>query len=104
MLQMNGAMFRIWPTWTIFGAVQLLGIAATFFAPLLNLRVAPLLYVLGFYLLLPGSVVGPVLVERFLWGHVSLLQDDLIELFLGIVFNAIVLALVLKVLRAVRRQ
>jgi len=77
--------------WTIFAIVQLTGEVCGWAAPHFLSWPGPALWGSSFIVLLPGDVLGALLIEKLLWqSRLTLFQLSLLEIPVAVAINAAV--------------
>jgi hypothetical protein len=89
----------------IFVAVQIIGLACSWFWHHPYSSASSLLWGVGFFVLLPGNVLGSWLVEKLFWErHLSPLATDLFTVVAVVAVNAIIWLAATKATRAIYRR
>jgi hypothetical protein len=89
----------------IFVAVQIVGLACSWFWHHPYSSASSLFWGVGFFVLLPGNVLGSWLVEKLFWGwHLSPLVADLFTVMAVVAVNAIIWLTATKAICAIYRR
>jgi hypothetical protein len=94
-----------WRGWTVFTAVQLVGVVCVWSGPRILSAPGPVLFVTGLVLLAPGGLLSLVIVAKLLWSsRLTLSGMTWVELVLTLAINAALWWLAAKAWRAIRSR
>ena len=91
--------------WLVFIILETIAVVSAFTWDLTTSHLRSVLWLAQFFLLMPGSILVGLLIEKFLWNTgLSLRTLGIMELIGSIAVNAIVWLLLLQIVRRLRRH
>jgi hypothetical protein len=91
--------------WLVFIILETIAVVSAFTWQLTTSALGPVLWLAQFLLLMPGSILVGLLIQKFLWNTgLSLRTLGIMELIGSIAVNAIVWLLLLQIVRRLRRH